>query len=240
MRVIGIRKSLLLIILGILWLSALAGFALLAYYDLKPGSNGQMPLKWPANTCLALANKGCTAVVFLHPQCPCSIATIDELEKIIDACAHAGSKLKVYAEVWQPSSLESTSVESTSLESMRSAPKYSAPIRSAAKHSAGRSPASKWPSLADSKLVRLANNVVGIDCLYDQNGTQAKLFGAKTSGYLMLYGPSGKLLYAGGVTSSRGHEGDNTGADLVVAAVMGLRKNPVTDIPVFGCGLADK
>jgi hypothetical protein len=71
-------------------------------------------------------------------------------------------------------------------------------------------------------------------------GQEAKLFGAKTSGDVLLFGANGKLIFAGGITASRGHEGDNPGADAMLKALGESRRNKVsttTATPVFGCSL---
>jgi hypothetical protein len=55
----------------------------------------------------------------------------------------------------------------------------------------------------------------------------------------MLYGIDGRLLFAGGITSSRGHQGDNAGLDRVLSLVRG-GKAERSESSVFGCGLFDK
>jgi hypothetical protein len=76
--------------------------------------------------------------------------------------------------------------------------------------------------------------------LWDEGGVEARGFAARASGDVLLYSPAGKLLFQGGITGSRGHEGDNYGlsrlADLlaVPAAESAI---PVTS-RIFGCELA--
>ena len=71
--------------------------------------------------------------------------------------------------------------------------------------------------------------------LFDKEGNEATRFGAATSGLTVVYSPSGKLLYAGGVTPARGHEGPNRGALAVLNAIATSR--PVRGARVFGCAL---
>ena len=54
---------------------------------------------------------------------------------------------------------------------------------------------------------------------------------------MSLYREDGKLLFSGGVTVSRGHEGDSAGGDLLYAILS--QKSPAADqsTPVFGCRL---
>jgi hypothetical protein len=71
----------------------------------------------------------------------------------------------------------------------------------------------------------------------DVEGLTAEQFGAVTSGAVMLFDTSGKRLYAGGITVSRGHEGDSAGGDLLRQL---LKRETPTDIPIvptFGCKL---
>jgi len=87
-----------------------------------------------------------------------------------------------------------------------------------------------------------ANEIPNVIAVSDENGIEASKFGATTSGYSMLYDSSGKLLFRGGITGSRGHSGDNAGR----SAIESLLMNKVTDQKqsfVFGCplfGEADK
>jgi hypothetical protein len=78
----------------------------------------------------------------------------------------------------------------------------------------------------------------GIHVMKDSNGAESKLFGALTSGDVVLYSAQGRLLFAGGITGSRGHEGDNIGSQLLLQA---LAQEPQASFthPVFGCSLTD-
>jgi hypothetical protein len=73
----------------------------------------------------------------------------------------------------------------------------------------------------------------------DRNGVEAARFGAETSGFVTLFDVSGHLLFRGGITASRGHAGDNVGADAIVSLVNGAPARH-RQTPVFGCGLLDK
>lgn len=70
----------------------------------------------------------------------------------------------------------------------------------------------------------------------DLDGREATLFGATTSGHAVLYDARGTLVYAGGITASRGHHGDNALEDGVVAFLNG-GTCPVSRGPTFGCSL---
>ena len=53
----------------------------------------------------------------------------------------------------------------------------------------------------------------------------------------MVYLPNGKRVFVGGVTASRGHEGDNAGSDLVLAALTEHDNKAKASTPAFGCRL---
>jgi hypothetical protein len=72
----------------------------------------------------------------------------------------------------------------------------------------------------------------------DDDGSEALLFHANTSGETLLYGKDGRLLFHGGLTPSRGHEGDNLGLTRVVSLVTtGASDKP--ESAVYGCSLLD-
>jgi hypothetical protein len=85
-------------------------------------------------------------------------------------------------------------------------------------------------------LWRSAADIPGVDVVRDDDGAEMGRFGALTSGQVVLYDPSGRLLFAGGITASRGHEGGNAGRDAIVALVTGTDAAPRAT-PVFGCAL---
>ena len=92
-----------------------------------------------------------------------------------------------------------------------------------------------------SDLWDKARAIRGVEVLADQGGDESRRFGALTSGQALLYSARGALQFKGGLTISRGHEGDSPGAQRVVALVEGTRADR-DEAPVFGCELneADK
>lgn len=70
----------------------------------------------------------------------------------------------------------------------------------------------------------------------DGDGVEAKRFGAFTSGQALLYDAQGQLRFSGGITDSRGHEGDNAGREAIEAILAG-KTATTTLTDVFGCGL---
>lgn len=49
-------------------------------YDKTPGEMLRAPAQWPAQAPVALQPSGATLIMFVHPQCPCTQASIGELE----------------------------------------------------------------------------------------------------------------------------------------------------------------
>jgi hypothetical protein len=68
----------------------------------------------------------------------------------------------------------------------------------------------------------------------DPGGRLAASLGSLTSGVVVLYDARGKLRYQGGITSSRGHEGDNAGERAIIDILQGHRDSH-RSMPVFGC-----
>jgi hypothetical protein len=76
------------------WLLA-AGWGMwkLATYAAVPGVSGAAPADWPASSALLRAPGHFTAVIALHPECPCSQATVEELDSIM---AQSAGRLRVH------------------------------------------------------------------------------------------------------------------------------------------------
>lgn len=69
---------------GVLWLGAIvASFYFLGVYENSPGKLGTIPPKWLKTSQIAITRQKPTLLVFLHPRCPCSQATLGALEIII-------------------------------------------------------------------------------------------------------------------------------------------------------------
>lgn len=74
--------------------------------------------------------------------------------------------------------------------------------------------------------------------LVDTDGEIAKRLGLGTSGQVLLYGPGGKLLFDGGITSARGHSGDNLGEDAILELVR-VGHSQLNTTEVFGCPILE-
>jgi hypothetical protein len=98
-----------------------------------------------------------------------------------------------------------------------------------------RLPAGADPAWMNTSIARRAAALPGAIVVPDAEGRIARLFGARTSGEILLYDPAGRLAYHGGITGARAHEGDNPGSDAVLALVAG--KSAPGACPAFGCPL---
>jgi hypothetical protein len=78
--------------------------------------------------------------------------------------------------------------------------------------------------------------IPGVHVISDERGAQARMFGALVSGQTLLYSATGSLLFSGGITGARGHEGDNPGRTVLTSMLTGQRADTV-HTPVFGCYL---
>jgi hypothetical protein len=184
-------------LLGALWVVLLAiGFVALWKYARTPGTSAEAPLDWPSGT-HAMRSPGRPALVlFLHPKCPCSRATLTELREIVGRSRGA---VDVTVEFVRPAGVEA-----------------------------------RWEETA---LWRDAGTLPGTTVLRDEGGLEAKRFGAETSGQALFYDGSGRRLFSGGITGSRGHAGANVGASTVAALIADDRAE-LCSTPVYGCPLA--
>jgi hypothetical protein len=77
------RRRYLHLAIGVAWLLAsCGGLVMLAQYANSPGEPLRAPVDWPGGTKLRLSEQGATLVLFAHPRCACTRATLGELAKI--------------------------------------------------------------------------------------------------------------------------------------------------------------
>lgn len=84
-----------------------------------------------------------------------------------------------------------------------------------------------------------AEKIPNVRVLIDENERETKIFNARTSGLTLLYDRGGNLRFDGGITASRGHEGDNAGSRAVFEIVTKDSAESAETF-VFGCPLAKK
>ena len=134
--------------------------------------------------------------MFAHPRCPCTRASLEELNHLLSQCQ---GKISPHVVFFEPETQPSD-----------------------------------W---LDTSLVKSAKAIPGLMVETDRAGAAAKLFGAETSGYVVLYGPDHQLLFHGGITASRGHAGDNAGVSSILSLLANNRETPTRQTHVFGCRL---
>jgi hypothetical protein len=96
-------------------------------------------------------------------------------------------------------------------------------------------------SWAHTDLWASAGLIPGVTRVID-DGREARLFSAATSGQTMVYDADGKLRFTGGITVARGHYGDNEGVESIAMILddgASAKHSGVANTPVFGCALFD-
>jgi len=134
-------------------------------------------------------------VVFVHPKCPCSRATIRQLA---DALAKCSRPIEAQVVVYKPANTQ--------------------------------------PDWERTELWNIAVGIPGATIVIDVDGVEAKRFDVTTSGHSLLYDTKGLLLFSGGITSARGHEGENEGRNALVSCISNDEAQCSTT-PVYGCPL---
>lgn len=178
------------------WLLAVTfGVYLLVKHAGEPSKLAMAPPIWPQKSTLVLGKTQPTVILFAHPKCPCTRATLGELAKFT---TQTQNKANVYVLFTKP----------------KNSPE-------------------DWQQ---TDILETAKGISGVEVLLDPGGEEANLFQAFTSGQTLVYDPQGKLLFNGGITSARGHSGDNIGLSTITNII---NKNTISveKTPVFGCTL---
>jgi len=85
---------------GLIWAIGVAtGFAYLANYETTPGRDGVPPQAWPAASRLVRGAGRPTLILFAHARCPCTRASIGELERLM---VHAKDRATVHVLLFDP------------------------------------------------------------------------------------------------------------------------------------------
>jgi hypothetical protein len=167
-------------------------------YSQTAGDASGAPVKLPAGSLLELQRQKPTLAMFVHPHCPCSRASVSELDRLL---ARSGQTLAAQVFFLLPKGMDES-----------------------------------W---CKGSLWRQAAAIPGVKVTLDLEGREATLFGAATSGHCVLYDPQGRLLFQGGLTPARGHEGDSVGVEAVLT-LLKKTAHHVAIAPVFGCALCEE
>lgn len=196
----------------VVWIAGLfAGMAGLWKYKLTPGPSTSTRVVWPAQSHLPVHANTPTLVLFAHPQCDCTRASLSELRILV---SRFGSGILSTVVFLAPSDVPGDFTHGES-----------------------------WNAAA---------SIPGVRVLSDDDGREASLFGAATSGHVVLYSGAGQLLFSGGITPARGHIGGSPQMDKLVqlleSETAGQAKTPLatqaadsTIVPgaVYGCPLKE-
>ncbi|WP_145251176.1 thioredoxin domain-containing protein [Aeoliella mucimassa] len=156
--------------------------------------------RWPSDSELVLAGDRPTLVFFVHPRCPCTRASVRQLERTLTGAGLSnGAQPKLIVVATVPEDADRA-----------------------------------WRA---TDVITRSARLPFAEVHWDTSGKESSRFGATTSGTLMLFQPDGALCFAGGVTSSRGHEGDNQGSRNLLVALRQEQSLAISHQPVFGCKL---
>jgi hypothetical protein len=186
----------------VVWtVAVIAGWTALGRYQFSANdSSGSKHVDhWPPESRLPRTLEHSTLIVFLHPKCPCSRASLTELERLF------------------------TSVQG----------RTDGEINCVVDATIPENASGDW---LDTDTLNRAKNLPNARVIADRGGAEAAAFGATTSGFVMLFNEQGTCQFAGGVTESRGHEGENVGLD-ALQRVLCNEINTTQSFPVFGCRL---
>ena len=93
------------------WTGAtLYGFNVLLTYTDTPGITGNVSTVWPAGSKISRSSNLPALVMTVHPQCPCTRASLGELEELM---AHVQGRVQVYVLFSKPSGFPDSKVYST-------------------------------------------------------------------------------------------------------------------------------
>jgi hypothetical protein len=101
------------VVIGFLVWAAVAvlGFWCLAAYETRPGSEADPPQAWPDRSRFSRDSERPTLLMFLHPHCPCSRASLEELAALLSANSDGLRALVVFCkpegapDSWEQSAL---------------------------------------------------------------------------------------------------------------------------------------
>lgn len=74
-------------VLCAVWLLIIGiGGAVMSNYQTTPGHAAATPERWPSGAKIPLAPDRATLVMFAHPKCPCTRASVEELNRLLARC----------------------------------------------------------------------------------------------------------------------------------------------------------
>ncbi len=86
-------------LLAVWAIAVVTGCVILEAYAASPGAAVQHRSRWPAGSVIPLDGRRPTLLVFLHPFCPCSSASVDEFFELL---GRAGDRVAAHAVILRP------------------------------------------------------------------------------------------------------------------------------------------
>lgn len=90
------ERSVLIAVIAAWSILIVVGIVKWAQYEGAAGEAAIAPLQWPVIANLQRDERLATLVVALHPECPCSKATVSELSTLMAQSLHLSSKVRTY------------------------------------------------------------------------------------------------------------------------------------------------
>lgn len=87
------RRIIFLIVICAWLVVVVAGLKIVWNYENTPGAPAQPPATWPTASTIPRSTDRWTLVVLAHPHCPCTRASIQQLNEIM---AHTSGRLRAY------------------------------------------------------------------------------------------------------------------------------------------------
>lgn len=168
-----------------------------SYFYIYQFTDGHFIIKEDYKKALSLLDKQSQqeyplTLLFLHPECPCSDASIYEITQMQKLNSEMNFKIII------------------------SYPKNTY---------------NKWVSSNRAKRQLLKNK--SIELIDDKNNVLSDAFGASTSGVTLIFKEENNLVFAGGITPSRGHLGRTIAHEIIKeASLFSFTKNEV-----YGCSI---
>jgi hypothetical protein len=184
---------------ALLWIAAAIGGSLYMFaYESQAAPPSALAQVWPERTGLARNPDGFSLVMAVHPKCPCTRASVAELNRLMQEW---GGRVHAIALVTKPFELPDL-----------------------------------W---SETDVTARLREIPNVEVVRDLGGSKSDAFGARSSGQTLLYDASGRLVFDGGITAFRGHEGPSVGGEALKQLVAGAPAATLHS-KVFGCSLKDK
>jgi hypothetical protein len=193
--VAAIRARWVVISMGLWGLACAGAMGVLLTYANTAGEMGGLREGWVVPASFERPADRAMLVVFAHPKCPCTRATMSAIERLQREVPGGFATRVVF---YEPDGADAT-----------------------------------WRG---TDLWARAQRLVDADAIPDPGGAIATGAGARVSGCVALFDRDGALLFWGGITPARGHEGESVGLGSLRSVLRGER-GTASEAPVYGCEL---